>query len=227
MDSFYDLWALAFMAGLWSFLSPCVLPMVPAYIAALSLEGGQGFWPFGLIKTLAFNLGVCLPFFVIGLLVSAKDFESPVIFSAIGLITIFWGLKRILWPVNYCSLKAPNSAVLNRKTLSSLTLGLISSFGWTACTGPLIAAIFGLTAGREGLSGTFCLLTVYGLGLTAPFFILSLGVYVFKWKLPARMGGSLWTVRLGGLAMAFLGFWLLWYYKGKISLAIFLSFLGF
>ncbi|MDR1394624.1 MAG: cytochrome c biogenesis CcdA family protein [Deltaproteobacteria bacterium] len=193
MDSFLELWRLAFLPGLLSFLSPCAVPMAPAYMAVMTLNDGEAsFRRRSLARTAAFALGTCLPFFLFGLVLTANTFAEPLGFAAFGLLAVIAGLKRLIRPPQSCPAGPLRPGRSGKPGLiASFGLGLIGSFGWTACTGPLVAAILGLAAGRGGLSGAFWLILVYCLGLMGPFFLFTLGGSGLERKLAGWREGGL------------------------------------
>ena len=159
--------AAAFLAGVLSFLSPCVLPLVPTYLFYL---GGERGCP--LFNALFFVLGFGMVFFLLGLpftLVGGLLFEHrQTLARGGGVILILFGLYmlglRPRWGVN---LRYEGET---GRPLGALLLGASLGLGWTPCIGPILGAILTLTAVGGGVE----LLLAYILGLAVPFLLVAL-----------------------------------------------------
>lgn len=191
-------YAAAALGGAVSFLSPCVLPLVPAYlcfIAGTSLEqlteasatdvGGPALVRRMIISSIAFVLGFTAVFTALGASASAVnqlllEHLDSIAKIAGGLIVVFglhyMGLIRI--------------AFLNREIRfnpdrigggipSAFLIGLAFAFGWTPCIGPILATILTIAAGRESLGYGVSLLLVYSLGLGLPFIAAACAINPF------------------------------------------------
>ena len=184
----------AFLAGLASFLSPCVLPLVPGYISfmsGLSLDelssGGArpGTTRRAALAALFFVLGFSVVFTALGasaslvgrLLAAHLALLSKV---AGGLVIVFGlhmtGLMPIKWL--YYTKRADTSQVAPG-LLGSFVMGLAFAFGWTPCIGPILAGILALAATQESVARGVGLLFVYSLGLGVPFILTGLGINAF------------------------------------------------
>ncbi|MFI5272578.1 MAG: cytochrome c biogenesis CcdA family protein [Ktedonobacterales bacterium] len=189
----------AFLAGLLSFLSPCVLPLTPAYIARLA---GPAVWrsqqldrreraELRLATTLhaaAFVAGFAVTFIALGATASVLgrylSDQQQFLRQAGGVVLIIFGLHII------GVLRLPGIDRERRFTLrpaatgypSSFLVGLIFALGWTPCVGPILAGILVLAAQAGTLGTGVALLAVYSLGLGIPF--LALGA-AFDWLAPA------------------------------------------
>lgn len=187
----------AFLFGILSFLSPCVLPLVPGYISFISglsfeeLREGLGERKF-LVKTLLgslfFVLGFSIVFVSLGASATAVgkflSENMDVIGKVAGVIIILFGLHmtgilRIKF-LNY-------EAKLNMRgkpfgLLGAFVIGFAFAFGWTPCIGPVLATILVLASQQETVKQGIFLLSVYSLGLGIPFILTSLSVnFFFKW----------------------------------------------
>ncbi|MBW6395635.1 cytochrome c biogenesis protein CcdA [Thermus sp. PS18] len=159
--------AAAFLAGVLSFLSPCVLPLVPTYLFYLGGERGRP-----LFNALFFVLGFGVVFFLLGLpftLVGGLLFEHRQTLARVGgVILILFGLYmlglRPRWGVN---LRYEGET---GRPLGALLLGASLGLGWTPCIGPILGAILTLTAVGGGVG----LLLAYILGLAVPFLLVAL-----------------------------------------------------
>ncbi|KKM09264.1 hypothetical protein SY88_19770 [Clostridiales bacterium PH28_bin88] len=183
----------AFSAGLVSFLSPCVLPLIPAYITYLTGVSVTG-WKTGkagvsrwllLGRALAFVLGFSLVFVLMGasaslagqwLLNNREAFRK-----ASGLLIIVFGLHmtgllKIKW---FYREKRMEFVPRSQGTLSAVLMGMAFAAGWTPCVGPVLSSIL-LYAGTAETVGTgIYLLSVYSLGLAVPFLITALAINWF------------------------------------------------
>ncbi|MFD3004356.1 cytochrome c biogenesis protein CcdA [Thermus tengchongensis] len=157
----------AFLAGVLSFLSPCVLPLVPTYLFYLGGERGRP-----LFNALFFVLGFGVVFFLLGLpftLLGGLLFEHRQTLARVGgVILILFGLYmlglRPRWGVN---LRYEGETA---RPLGAMLLGASLGLGWTPCIGPILGAILTLTAVGGGVG----LLLAYILGLAVPFLLVAL-----------------------------------------------------
>jgi len=177
--------SLAFLAGLLSFLSPCILPLIPSY---LSFIGGISFTELQRSRTMRFSIFLQTLFFVLGF--SVVFIALGVLFSSTGgilgnavqLVNIIAGSVVILLGFNFIFdfwkiLNREKRVHIDRKPvgfLGSILLGMAFGGGWTPCVGPILASIL-ILAGSSGnmLSGIF-LLIAYSAGLGLPFLLAGL-----------------------------------------------------
>lgn len=197
-------YAAAAAGGLLSFLSPCVLPLVPAYlcfIAGTSLEeltkeDEAGNTPVltqrVLLGAIGFVLGFTTVFVSLGATASAIN---PYILAHKDVLGRIAGVIIIIFGLHYMGLF--RLAFLDRDTrfhiggtgfeerplwaqfLSPYVLGLAFAFGWTPCIGPILATILTLAASQESLSSGVTLLTAYSLGLGIPFLLAAFAIRGF------------------------------------------------
>ncbi|MGI9256356.1 MAG: cytochrome c biogenesis CcdA family protein [Salinispira sp.] len=171
---------IAFFAGLISFVSPCVLPLVPSYI---SFIGGQRELTSSrkslIFKTFFFIFGFTVVFLVMGIVFSgtAAAFSGAIRWINIvaGTVVILFGLNLLfnfLTFLNYEKRfhfsKAPAGAG------GAMLLGMAFAAGWSPCIGPILASILALAAGTGSLSSGIVLLGAYSLGLALPFLLTSI-----------------------------------------------------
>jgi cytochrome c-type biogenesis protein len=185
---------IAFAGGLLSFLSPCVLPLVPGYLSLMSGvsidhmkgEGGSrsGALRAVVINSIAFNIGLSVIFIALGAtagLVGSSVLSNPWIRIVGGIVIIVFGLHLIgLLKIKY--LYRDTRQFSNEKprgVLGSLTLGIAFAAGWTPCIGPILGGIMALAATSGGWKGGFVLATFYSAGLAVPFLITGLGINKF------------------------------------------------
>lgn len=188
MDIFNVSIGIAFIAGLASFLSPCVLSLVPAYIGYLGgrAAGGElnakNRWV-TFSHGLAFVLGFTIVFLLFNIIASALGgflFDIRTWLARIGgLVIIIFGLHMIgilrLKFLEY-DIRVHSSINKNMGFLSSIFMGVFFSAGWSPCVGPVLGAIMTLSAygGNIG-KGTFLGLA-YSAGLAIPFLLAALGI---------------------------------------------------
>ena len=185
---------IAFAGGLLSFLSPCVLPLVPGYLSLMSgvsidhLKGEGGSRGAALraviANSIAFNIGLSVIFIALGAtagLVGSSVLSNPWIRIVGGLVIIVFGLHLIgLLKIKY--LYKDTRQFSNEKPrgiFGSLTLGIAFAAGWTPCIGPILGGIMALAATSGGWKGGFVLATFYSAGLAVPFLITGVGINKF------------------------------------------------
>jgi len=179
---------LAFLAGLASFLSPCVFSLVPAYIGYLGgrAAGGEAtesnrFVTF--THGLAFVLGFSFVFIVLGVATSAFGrllFDLRFLLSKLGgIVVIVFGFHMIgIFRIQFLEYDTRVQQLPDRKWgyLSSALMGVFFSAGWAPCVGPVLGAILTLALNGGSISTGVSLLSAYSAGLAIPFLIAALGV---------------------------------------------------
>jgi len=179
---------LAFLAGLASFLSPCVFSLVPAYIGYLGgrAAGGEAtesnrFVTF--THGLAFVLGFSLVFITLGVATSAFGrllFDLRFILSKVGgIVVIIFGLHMIgVFRIALLEYDTRVQTMPDRKWgyLSSALMGVFFSAGWAPCVGPVLGAILTLALNGGSVSTGISLLSAYSAGLAIPFLVAALGL---------------------------------------------------
>jgi cytochrome c-type biogenesis protein len=204
----------AFTAGLLSFLSPCVLPLVPSYITfitGLSLEEVRSARRTAVIHALLFILGFTLIFIALGATASAVGrvlFVARVWIARIGgaLIVIF-GLY-LLGVFNFRLLGRERRVYLANKPLGYLgtvVVGLAFGAGWTPCIGPILGSILIYTSSAADLHRGLLLLTAYSAGLAVPFLAAALAIDRFLAVFARWRGALVWVNRVGGVLLVTVG----------------------
>src|ERR1051326_8396881 len=183
---------IAIAGGLLSFLSPCVLPLVPGYISLMSGvsidhlkgEGAVGSRKAVIANSLAFNAGLSVIFLALGGtagLVGAAIINNVWMRVIGGLVIIVFGLHLIgLLKIKY--LYRDTRQFSNEKPhgmLGSLTLGIAFAAGWTPCIGPILGGIIGLAATSGGWKSGLLLSAFYSAGLAVPFLVTGLAINQF------------------------------------------------
>src|SRR2546425_5929822 len=182
---------IAFAGGLLSFLSPCVLPLVPGYISLMSgisidhlKNVGSGARRAVILNSLAFNAGLSVIFLALGGtagLVGSAIISNTWVRIIGGLVIIIFGLHLIgLLKIKYLYKDTRQfSSEKPRGMLGSLTLGIAFAAGWTPCIGPILGGIIGLAATSGGWKGGLFLSAFYSAGLAVPFLVTGLGINQF------------------------------------------------
>ena len=174
--------ALAFAAGVVSFASPCVLPLVPGYLSFVA--GSQGTRERrSILPTVLFILGFATVFTALGAVsrVFVPLLTGPVGRLAGGLVVAVIGVLMLLYALRLGSpaLFAERRPLLSRVrpgAAGAFPLGMAFAVGWTPCIGPVLAAILGLALVQGGGLWGATLLLSYSLGLGLPFLLVGLGV---------------------------------------------------
>lgn len=180
----------AALAGILSFVSPCILPMVPfylCYMAGLSmaeLRDDAGLAPGAqrrlILSATAFSLGVTTIFMLLGLGATAlgqvfAQWMDTLRWVAAAILLIFGlhflGVLKI--SLLYRQARIENAGA-PKSIFGSYVMGLAFGFGWTPCVGPALAAILMIASGMGDLTRGTMLLAVYGLSMTLPFVIAAL-----------------------------------------------------
>jgi cytochrome c-type biogenesis protein len=184
----------AFGAGFISFLTPCVLPIIPGYISYITgknLNEIEQDKRNVLVKTILFSLGFSLVFIILGATVSAVGnillFLSNELRIAAGVVIILFSLQ-MLGILNFNFLnqeKRIETKSYKDNYVFPLLVGAAFAFGWTPCIGPVLGSILALSATEASIGSGILLLSFYSLGLAIPF-VLS-GYYMNKF-LTTRKG---------------------------------------
>jgi cytochrome c-type biogenesis protein len=177
----------AFIAGIVSFLSPCILPIIPGFFAYLAGESSANAAakPSRLeifLNSFFFVLGFSIVFAVLGVLLNgvlahvAYSVQSWLAWIG-GTIVIFFGLYLMgFFHIRFLERdhKMPMTAKFHSRYLTSLLFGFAFAAGWTPCVGPVLGGILGIAASAPGEA--FWLLLSYAIGLGVPFLIVGLFV---------------------------------------------------
>jgi cytochrome c-type biogenesis protein len=230
--------ATAFAAGVISFLSPCVLPLVPGYVSFVAgssleeLRAGAAPRLQSLILAATFVLGFTLVFVALGasatavgnLLLSYR-YELGIV---AGAVVLLFGLHMLgITPLRLMDREARfHLDLAGGRAPSAFLLGIAFAFGWTPCIGPVLGAILTLSASTADVAKGSLLLAVYSLGLGLPFLLAALftGTLLARIKALGRAGRNLQRVAGGllvvmGLLMVtgrleVIAFWLLETFPG-------------
>lgn len=204
----------AFAAGLLSFLSPCVLPLIPSYVGYLtgmSVDELQRRRGTAVLHGLWFVAGFSLVFVLLGAAASAvgtllRDYQQWVARVG-GVLLILFGIY-LLGIVRPLFLMREWRVELARKPLGYFGSGLVGvTFGaaWTPCIGPILGGILTLAATSAGLVQGMGLLAVYALGLAIPFLVTALALDRFLVWFQRFRPYIVWVDRIAGVLLILLG----------------------
>jgi cytochrome c-type biogenesis protein len=182
----------AFLAGLVSFLSPCVLPLVPGYVSLISgvgveeLKGQEAsLLRKVMLNSIAFIIGFSIVFITLGAISTevgqvAARYKS-LLAQVAGVVIILFGLHLtgILRIKALYADKRLHNVKGGSTAWGAFVIGFAFAFGWTPCVGPILAVILGFAAAQDSITKGILLLTIYSLGLAVPFLLTSLGIERF------------------------------------------------
>ncbi len=176
---------IAFSAGILSFLSPCVLPIVPPYLAYMGgvsvtdMEDDRGARGRAVVAALFFVLGLSTVFLILGAGASALGRTllgvMPYLQIAAGIVVMIFGLHFLgLFRLKFLDREVRMDAGdQGGSAFGAYFLGLAFAFGWTPCLGPILSAILGLATGQADVAKGAMLLGVYAIGLGVPFLLVA------------------------------------------------------
>ena len=163
----------AYLAGIASFFSPCIFPIIPVYLSILSNGEKKS-----ITKTFAFVLGLSVTYIVLGFGVGVIGdlFLDNKVRVIGGIIVIILGLFQMdILKLKFLEkTKIMNYEGENQDIFSTFILGLTFSLGWTPCVGPILASILILASSSGNTSNSVMLMFIYLLGMATPFIIFSL-----------------------------------------------------
>jgi cytochrome c-type biogenesis protein len=210
---------MAFAAGLISFLSPCVLPLVPGYISFISgvsfeeirAEGESGALPSKekrkiLNNSICFIVGFSIVFILLGAsatwLGNFLTSKMSVLTRLAGLVIIFFGVYKMGLIRSNLFYKEARFDLKQKKFgyIGAVLIGAAFAFGWTPCIGPILAGILAYAGTLEKVNQGVFLLAVYSLGLGIPFLLTALGINRF-WSFFSRIKKYLRVLEVGGGAI--------------------------
>ena len=208
----------AFAGGLLSFLSPCVLPLVPSYlgfVTGFTLNEMTNRRRLAMVHAILFVLGFTLVFMLFGATATAlgrvlKYYE--VWFQRVGGVLIMLFGLYCLGVLKLRFLDQEARLHLDRKPvgyLGSVLVGMAFAAGWTPCIGPILGAILGLAASEASLPRGMVLLGSYSLGLAVPFLFAAFAVETFLSWFQRFRRHMRWVQRASGILLILVGLLLL------------------
>ena len=209
---------LSFAAGLLSFLSPCVLPLIPSYVTfvtGLSLEDVGRARRIALVHSLLFVTGFTLIFLALGATASTVGrllgYNREWVSRVGGVIVIVLGLY-LIGVFNFSWFARERRIHVSDKPLGYLgtvLVGMAFAAGWTPCIGPILGAVLTYTASSADLNRGLVLLLAYSLGLAMPFVLAALMIERFMHLFQKYRGFMLWTSRIAGALLIVVGIMML------------------
>jgi cytochrome c-type biogenesis protein len=206
--------AVAFGAGVLSFLSPCVLPLIPSYvtfITGMSLDEVQASRRSALVHSLLFIAGFTIIFLALGASASAL---GKVIFHAREWMARIGGALIIVFGLYL--LGAFDIAFFSRERrvhfadkpvgyFGTVLVGMAFGAGWTPCIGPILGSILIYTSSAADLNKGLALLFAYSMGLAVPFLVAALAVDKFIALFAKYRGAMIWVNRASGVILIVIG----------------------
>ncbi|HKO15747.1 MAG TPA: cytochrome c biogenesis protein CcdA [Gemmatimonadaceae bacterium] len=218
--------AISFTAGLLSFLSPCVLPLIPSYVTfvtGLSLEDVQHARRTALVHALLFVLGFSLIFLALG--ATATVLGRLLLVHRVwitrlgGALVILFGLY-LLGAFNMGWLARERRVQITDKPLGYLGTVLVGSAfgaGWSPCIGPILGGILTYTATQADLGRGLVLLAAYSLGLALPFVLAAVAIDRFMSVFHRFRSRMIWVDRLAGALLIVVGVLMITNYLAVLS----------
>ena len=199
----------AFVAGLISFLSPCVLPLVPGYVSLISGAGIEELKSQEtqllrrvMLNSILFILGFSVVFITLGA-VSTELGQLTARYKSLlaqvaGVVIILFGLHLagILKIKALYSDKRLHGIKGGSTPWGAFLIGFAFAFGWTPCVGPILGVILGFAAAQDSVTKGIALLAVYSMGLAVPFLLTSLGIERFL-KFYSRFRSHMHVLEVG------------------------------
>ena len=205
---------ISFTAGVLSFLSPCVLPLIPSYVSfitGLSIDDVQRSRRITVIHSLLFIAGFTLVFLALGatatVLGRALFRHRDWVGRIGGILVIILGLY-LLGVFNLGALNRERRVHIATKPLGylgTLVVGMAFAAGWTPCIGPILGGVLTYTASSADLSRGLVLLFAYSVGLAVPFLLAALMIDRFMELFQRYRGALIWISRASGVLLIIVG----------------------
>ncbi|MFH0996684.1 MAG: cytochrome c biogenesis protein CcdA [Pseudomonadota bacterium] len=208
----------ALLAGLLSFFSPCILPLIPAYFAFISgftldeLTGCEnGIRKKVVLSTAAYVLGFSSVFILMGASASylgsfIQEYSTPIRIIG-GVLIMFLGLHLTGW-LRFNALEFEKRVHLDKKPIhfmGTFLVGMAFAAGWSPCIGPLLGSILIIAGSKETVLEGIALLSVYSLGLAIPFMAMSMFIDVMLVFLKKATRALKYFNRIAGVLLIFVG----------------------
>jgi cytochrome c-type biogenesis protein len=210
----------AFAAGIVSFLSPCVLPLVPGYISFISgfsLEelshepGRRKILKKAGLGSIVFVLGFSLVFVLLGASATVVGkfliAYASILTKIAGVLIVLFGFHTLgILPIRWLYYeKRFEAGSISPGLAGAFLMGLAFAFGWTPCIGPILAGILALASTQETVFQGMGLLTIYSLGLGIPFIITGFGIHLFIQFFNRYKKFIRWGEIVAGILLIFIG----------------------
>lgn len=215
-----------FLQGLLSFLSPCVLPLIPLYMGYLA-SGTQTVDKNGnvsykrsvvMINTLFFIIGISFAFFLLGLGFTVvgqffSDFKQIIIIIG-GLVITLFGLVQLgVLQLNAGLMKEKRLGFKMKSKLNPITaliFGFVFSFAWTPCVGPALTSVLLMTSASETMFQGLLLIGIYTIGFVIPFIFLGLFTTQILNLIKRKQNIVKYTVKIGGIILILVGLFMVY-----------------
>ena len=215
-----------FLQGLLSFLSPCVLPLIPLYMGYLA-SGTQTVDKNGnvsykrsvvMINTLFFIIGISFAFFLLGLGFTVvgqffSDFKQIIIIIG-GLVITLFGLVQLgVLQLNVGLMKEKRLGFKMKSKLNPITaliFGFVFSFAWTPCVGPALTSVLLMTSASETMFQGLLLIEIYTIGFVIPFIFLGLFTTQILNLIKRKQNIVKYTVKIGGIILILVGLFMVY-----------------
>ncbi len=205
-----------FSAGLFSFFSPCVIPLLPVFFAMFSSDkhSDKVNKKIVITRTFLFVFGISISFIILGFGAGmfSQLIRSDIFSITLGIIVIVLGIHQmgiIKIPALFYDKKIALHYQGSNEYVKSFLFGFTFSFGWTPCIGPILAAILGLAATQSNVAYSLLLIILYALGFLIPFMVLAF----FSETLLVKVNGlkkHMKTIKIiSGIIIIFMGFLLM------------------
>ena len=205
---------ISFTAGVLSFLSPCVLPLIPSYVSfitGMSIDDVQRSRRIALVHSLLFILGFTVVFLALGATATVigrlfhehRDWVGRIG----GALVIVLGLY-LLGVFNLGALARERRVHIANKPLGyvgTVLVGMAFAAGWTPCIGPILGGVLTYTASSADLNRGLLLLLAYSLGLALPFLLAALMIDRFMTLFQRYRGALIWMSRVSGILLIAIG----------------------
>lgn len=193
-----------YVAGLLSFFSPCIFPVIPIYLSILSKGGKKS-----IFRMIAFVLGLSVTFIVLGFGAGliGEIFRNEYVRIAGGLLVITMGLFQLeVFQFGFMErTKLFRANVDEDSIFAPFLLGLTFSLGWTPCVGPVLASIVHISESTGNVGTSLLTMTLYMLGLATPFVIFSLASEALLKKTNFIKKHLMTIKKLGGVLLIIMG----------------------
>ena len=206
---------IALGAGILSFFSPCILPLIPAYIMYMTgstLENEVSQRKFkALSRTFGFVIGFTIVFIIMGASASFIDkvfIRNKLLFTKIsGIIIIAFGLNLMgIFKLNFLNrTKKASAPKIVTSWFTSILMGMAFAAGWTPCFGPILASILIYASTSNTLSQGIFLLFVYSIGMAIPFILTAIFINMFNRFLEKTEKVMMYLPKISGLIMVIFG----------------------
>lgn len=213
-----------FVNGIISFLSPCFLPLMPVYIGYLSGGAAKSDKRWNVIKnSIGFIIGFTIIFLMLGATASSLArfllINRILLNKILGVFVIIMGLFYMdVIKIKSLNMEKRFSYDGNKSGFfGALFLGLATGFGWTPCTGPILASVLALAAKKASVGEGMYLLFIYSMGIAIPFLITALLIQGASFKVRSIMKYSGWIKIISGVILVLTGVMLYTGYFARLS----------